>query len=248
MIADAADGTALSLLFHLNSAAWGRAGVEFDPSATVPRKVFPDPCPIPLAPADLGSEVAALAARRRSCRRYAERAMPLDVASALLRASYGLTDLRFETPSWARWGRTTPSAGGLYPLEVFVAMQNVEGAHDGVFHYEPVQDCLCSLSSCRLPDIIGAIFSPEFVANANMLVMLAGTFATTQTKYGPRGYRYILIEAGHVAQNLCLMATELGYGSLCLGGFEDDRLNRALSLQELEEGVLYCVAVGYPEA
>ena len=47
MIADAADGTALSLLFHLNSAAWGRAGVEFDPSATVPRKVFPDPCPIP---------------------------------------------------------------------------------------------------------------------------------------------------------------------------------------------------------
>ena len=52
MIADAADGTALSLLFHLNSAAWGRGGVEFDPNAEVPRKVIPDPCPIPLAAAE----------------------------------------------------------------------------------------------------------------------------------------------------------------------------------------------------
>jgi SagB-type dehydrogenase family enzyme len=126
-------------------------------------------------------------------------------------------------------------------------MYSVEGAPDGVFHYEPVQDCLSSLSACRLSDINRAIFSPEFVANANMLVMFAGTFAATQSKYGPRGYRYLLIEAGHAAQNLCLTATELGYGSVCLGGFEDDRLNRALCLQELEEGVLYCVAVGHPE-
>ena len=247
MIADAADGTALSLLFHLNSAAWGRGGVEFDPNAEVPRKVIPDPCPIPLAAADL-SEVAAVAGRRRSCRQYAARTMSLAAASTLLRACYGVTQLRFETPSWARWGRTLPSAGGLYPLEAFVAIHNVEGAPDGVFHYEPVRDCLSSLPSCGLDDIKQAIFNPEFVANANMLVMLAATFAATQNKYGPRGYRYILIEAGHAAQNVCLTATELGYGTLCLGGFDDDRLNRTLSLRELEEGVLYCIAVGYPEA
>jgi SagB-type dehydrogenase family enzyme len=248
MIADAADGTALSLLFHLNSAAWGRGGVEFDPNATVPRKVVLDPRPILLPDSDSKSQIATVAARRRSCRQYTARTMSLAVASTLLRSCYGVTDLRFETPSWARWGRPVPSAGGLYPLEVFVALQNVEGAPDGVFHYEPIQDSLSSLSSCRLDDIKQAIFSPEFIANANMLVMFAGTFAATQKKYGPRGYRYILIEAGHAAQNLCLTATELGCGSLCLGGFYDDRLNRSLALDELEEGVLYCIGIGYPEA
>ena len=107
---------------------------------------------------------------------------------------------------------------------------------------EPVPHCLSSLSTCDVDEVRQAIFSPEFITNANMLVMIAGTFAATQTKYGPRGYRYILIEAGHAAQNLCLTATELGYATLCLGGFDDHRLNRALCLHELEEGVLelYC--------
>ena len=247
MIADATDGTALSQLFHLNSAAWGRGGVEFDPNAEIPRKVIADPSPIPLSDAN-SSEIAAVAGRRRSCRQYAARTMSLADAATLLRSCYGVTDLRFETPSWARWGRTVPSAGGLYPLEAFIATHNVEGAPDGVFHYEPVRHCLSSLSTCDVDEVRQAIFSPEFITNANMLVMIAGTFAATQTKYGPRGYRYILIEAGHAAQNLCLTATELGYATLCLGGFDDHRLNRALCLHELEEGVLYCIAAGYPEA
>jgi SagB-type dehydrogenase family enzyme len=93
-----------------------------------------------------------------------------------------------------------------------------------------------SLPQRRRDDVEQAMFSPEFTANANMLVMLAATFTTTQNKYGPRGYRYMLIEAGHAAQNLCLAAAELGCATLCLGGFEDDLLNRVLGLHALEEG------------
>ena len=60
---------------------------------------------------------------------------------------------------------------------------------------------------------------------------MAAVFGRNQKKYGPRGYRYTLLEAGHSAQNVCLRAIELGLGTLCMGGFEDSRLNRVLGLE-----------------
>lgn len=247
MITEATDGTTLSLLYHLNSGAWGRGGVEFDPNDLPARRPIPDPRPIVLDGAGAVSQVAAVARGRQSCRHYAARTMSLATASTLLQACYGVTELRHETVSWARWGRVVPSAGGLYPLEVYVATHSVEGVPDGVFRYEPVEGYLSSLSPCRRDDVEQAMFSPEFIANANMLVVMSGTFAATQKKYGPRGYRYMLIEAGHAAQNLCLTASELGCATLCLGGFDDELLNRTLGLRALEEAVFYCVAVGFDE-
>jgi SagB-type dehydrogenase family enzyme len=247
MITDSADSTGLTLLYHLNSGAWGRGGVEFDANHVPTRRAIADPHPVALDTAVSPSQVAALAARRRSCRQYARHAMPLATASSLLQACYGITELRYETASWARWGRVVPSAGGLYPLELYVVMSNVEAVPEGVFRYEPVEGWLVALPQCRREAVEQALFSPEFTANANMLVMLAATFATTQTKYGPRGYRYMLIEAGHAAQNLCLAAAEQGCATLCLGGFEDDVLNRVLGLPALEAGVLYCIAAGYQQ-
>jgi SagB-type dehydrogenase family enzyme len=245
MITESADGTALALLYHLNSGAWGRGGIEFDPNDVPARRSIPDPRPIVLDSASISAQAAALARGRRSCRHYAARTMSLATASTLLHACYGVTELRHETVSWARWGRVVPSAGGLVPLEVYVATHSVEGLPDGVFRYEPAECYLASLSTCRRDDVEQAMFSPEFIANANMLVVMSGTFATTQNKYGPRGYRYMLLEAGHAAQNLCLTPTELGCAMLCLGGFDDELLNRTLGLRVLEEAVFYCVAVGF---
>jgi SagB-type dehydrogenase family enzyme len=73
-------------------------------------------------------------------------------------------------------------------------------------------------------------------------------FRRTQKKYGPRGYRYILLEAGHCGQNFCLKAAELGLSTLCMGGFVDSGLNMMLGLQQKEEGVVYTVAAGYAAA
>jgi SagB-type dehydrogenase family enzyme len=71
-------------------------------------------------------------------------------------------------------------------------------------------------------------------------------FKRTLTKYGPRGYRYVLLEAGHVALNLCLLAGEHQLGSLCVGGFLDAKLNRFLGLDGINEAIVYCVGAGYP--
>jgi SagB-type dehydrogenase family enzyme len=84
-----------------------------------------------------------------------------------------------------------------------------------------------------------------FIQDANVLFFLVGVFAWTQTKYGPRGYRFILLEAGHAAQNICLAATQTGLASLCIGGYLDSKLNRILRLDPVEEGVVYAVAAGY---
>ena len=74
---------------------------------------------------------------------------------------------------------------------------------------------------------------------------LGAVFNRSQKKYGPRGYRYILLEAGHLAQNLCLIAAEFNLGSLCMGGFYDSRLNRFMEFDGLTEAVIYSVAAGY---
>jgi SagB-type dehydrogenase family enzyme len=86
----------------------------------------------------------------------------------------------------------------------------------------------------------------DFFVAANVVAIFSAVFERTLKKYGPRGYRYILFEAGHAAQNLCLVAAELGLGSLPLGGFLDSRLNAFLGLDGLAEAALYGVAVGYP--
>jgi SagB-type dehydrogenase family enzyme len=84
----------------------------------------------------------------------------------------------------------------------------------------------------------------DFLENVNIIVLITGVFERSLRKYGPRGYRYMLLEAGHVAQNLCLGAADVGLGALCLGGFRDASLNRFLGLDGQREAVLYCVSVG----
>jgi SagB-type dehydrogenase family enzyme len=82
------------------------------------------------------------------------------------------------------------------------------------------------------------------IRGANLILFLSAVFARSQKKYGPRGYRYIMLEAGHAAQNICLSAVEQGLGSLCMGGFLDGGLNNFLGLDSITETVIYSEAVG----
>ena len=76
--------------------------------------------------------------------------------------------------------------------------------------------------------------------------MISAVFPRTLRKYGARGYRYVLLEAGHVAQTICLLAAEQQLGSLCMGGFWDARLNAFLKFDGTTQAVVYCVGVGHP--
>jgi SagB-type dehydrogenase family enzyme len=90
------------------------------------------------------------------------------------------------------------------------------------------------------------LLAEAFAQHANVILFLTTVFKRTQRKYGPRGYRYVLLEAGHVAQNFCLLAAERNLGSLCIGGFMDYSTNRFLGIDGLEEAAIYAVAIGWP--
>ena len=248
MIIPADDSTTLSLLFHLNSEPWlndeayrsAPSQQEFKQVDALARTALPPPPE---------SAVARLTRIRRSCRRYEPRPLPLAALSSLASAAYGLVGLEELPDGTSFLRRSVPSAGGLFPLEIYLAVQRIEGRADGLYHYEVGTHSLELLREGQLvPELEPALYTYPFIRDANVLLFLAASFLRSQKKYGPRGYRYILLEAGHSAQNVCLEAAELGLSSLCMGGFVDSRLNRLLGLNPKEEGVVYGVAAGYGAA
>ncbi len=239
------DSMSLALLYHLNSEPWTNSDYQTgdpiqysdveDPGTTLP---LPSPC---------NSAIAKLARSRYSCRKFVAQEMPLAKLATLLWAANGLTR-QSELTDGSLWlSRTVPSAGGLYPLEVYAVVQRVEGILDGTYHYSVWNHSLKTIvPALTLRDFERAVLAYPFIEDANVLMLFVAVFKRAQHKYGPRGYRYILLEAGHAAQNVCLAATESALASLCIGGYFDSKLNNLLSLPDTEEGVIYALGIGYP--
>ncbi len=192
--------------------------------------------PLP-APAPLAMPLGDALARRRALHTFTGAPVAAATVSALLRYAYGQTGVGYH--------RFSPSAGALYPLELYPAVLNGVGIPAGLFHYNVRRHDLEHLPTLNLREAIAdAIFVPEVAATASMIVAITAVFGRTKIKYGERGYRFGLLEAGHVAQNLCLAATALGLGTCPLGGFVDDAINSLLDVDGLDEATLYLVAVG----
>jgi SagB-type dehydrogenase family enzyme len=231
------DPQSLSQLYHLNSEPWvNPAAVDAVYEVEYEETGGPE---LPLPPVEESPLMDVIRARR-SCRDFAPRAMRLKDLATLLGGAYGIT----------RRGpiddRAAPSAGGLYPLEVYTVARAIDGVADGIYHYNVRGHSLEFIRDLCAPGELGHILlGQHFLEQANALILLSAVFARTQRKYGPRGYRYALLEAGHVAHNLCLLAAERGLGSLCVGGFFDRRLNRLLQLDGVEQAIIYAVAIGH---
>jgi SagB-type dehydrogenase family enzyme len=240
------DETSLSMLFHLNSEPW--LGTDLDEAYEVEYKELPTALSELLLPEPPKTAFTRLACERASCRSFAIKTLPLSSLSAILWGSYGIsrTDQALLNGSLTLL-RPVPSAGALFPLEIYVLSQRVDGLRDGLHHYDVRQHSLETLQEGTIfQRFEPTLYMFDAVKNANAIVFLSAVFERSQKKYGPRGYRYILLEAGHVVQNVCLLATESNLGSLCIGGYADRELNRQLGLQPRKEGVVYCVAVGWP--
>ncbi len=242
------DATTLSLLFHLNSQPWLNIEAYESSAYKVEYKELPEAQLRTALPVPQQSPLLEIMKKRSSCRSYKLQSMPLETLATLLRGAYGISTIGTVPDGVTAQFRNVPSAGGLFPLEIYVATQRVTGIPDGIHHYalrphflELVREG--SLITARQ----SALLVDPFVRDANLVIFIAAIFARTQKKYGPRGYRYILLEAGHVAQNLCLLATEQGLGTLCIGGFVDSEINHLLGLDGLREAVVYGVGIGYPE-
>ncbi len=178
-----------------------------------------------------GMTLAATLAARRSVRSFAVEALTERQISQLLWAAQGRTD--------GPRHRTAPSAGALYPLEIYLVLPG------GIHHYEPEGHRLTRLSE---GDARGALhraaLSQDAVREAPAVFVIAAVYARTEVKYGrDRTPRYVHMEAGHAAQNLLLEATALGLGAVPIGAFEDARVKAALALPTNNEP-LYLIPVG----
>ncbi|HMA32861.1 MAG TPA: SagB/ThcOx family dehydrogenase [Chloroflexia bacterium] len=241
--------TPLAWLFHHNT-CYGRfqTGDPPQPTAGVaPFKEYLAAPLIPLPPAGaLPLPLGAAIRARCSCREFGDRALLLAALATLLQASYGIQE-RVLAGDYELLTRPVPSGGGLYPLEIYLLVERVTGLGPGVYHYAVLAQALEHLPVAPLPParLVDLFLGQTYAADAALVIVLTAVPARSLAKYGDRGYRLILLEAGHVAQNLNLVATALGWGSVNLGGFLDLELGEHLGLNG-EEVPLYALAVGWP--
>jgi len=176
-------------------------------------------------------------ARRRSVREYADAPLTVDQLSQLLWSAQGITERRYGL-------RTAPSAGALYPLQVYVAVERVDGLRAGVYRYDPRRHGLeLVLDRSVRRQLYRAALSQSALAGAPATLALAAVFARTTRKYGERGRRYVYMEVGHAAENVCLQAIALGLGTVVIGAFDDGSVRRTLGMRDDEEP-LYLMPVG----
>jgi SagB-type dehydrogenase family enzyme len=140
--------------------------------------------------------------------------------------------------------RAVPSGGALYPLELYLVSLDVAGLDTAAYHYDPFNHRLARLGGHRQRDISAAIVEPALAEQASGLVVLTAVFWRSRFKYGLRGYRFALLEAGHAMQNAVLAAAALGVPALPLGGFYDRRLDDLVGADGLAEASAYALQLG----
>ena len=193
--------------------------------------------PKPLLQGDFSLEAALL--MRRSVSSFQKALISLDELGQLLWAAQGVTN-----PDNFR---TAPSAGALYPINVYAAVGNVKGLDPGVYKYRPgTHDIVETGNVDKREALCRAALVQKTIRQAPVVIVLAANFEKTTVKYGRRGFRYVLLETGHMAQNICLQAVALHLGSAVIGAFSDAKVSRILGL---DRGYtpLYLLPQGKPE-
>jgi SagB-type dehydrogenase family enzyme len=177
-------------------------------------------------------------ARRRSVRHFSRKPLALRHVSQILWAAQGIT-----SPAGYR---TAPSAGALYPLEVYLAAGTVENLAAGVYHYRPGKHGLLLLHEGDVrPVLTENALGQSAVNYCAFCLVIAAVYERTTGKYGHRGMQYVHLDAGHAAQNVCLQATALGLGTVPIGAFYENRVAKTLHLPE-GEVPLYLLPLGLP--
>ncbi len=188
--------------------------------------------PLPQKKSSVSVEEALV--KRRSVREYKDEALTLEEISQLLWAACGITS------GWG--GRTAPSGGALYPLEIYLVVGKVKGLETGVYHYRPRGHFLTNIVQ---GDKRFALFNAGLwqspIKNAPVSLVICAEYPRTTQKYGERGRRYVLIEVGHVGQNIYLQAETLGLATVAIGAFSDEIVKKVLGIKEEP---LYIMPVG----
>lgn len=179
--------------------------------------------------------------RRKSLRRFLDTPISLENLSCLLWASSGI-----QRKEMGFAFRTAPSAGALYPLETYVIAARVAGLEQGVYHYQVKSH---QLEELKLGDFretaARAALGQDMCARAAAAVIYAAVFGRSVWKYRQRGYRYVYIEAGHMAQNLALASVSMGLGCCHAGALFDNEINAVIDVDGFRESAVYLSVVGH---
>ena len=211
----------------------GMAGCGPPPSPTLSANAPEAATPLP-APSRVGSlSLEEALIQRRSIREFDSESLTLEELGQLLWAAQGITH--------ERGFRTAPSAGALYPLEIYVATE------EAVFQYDPQGH---SVTVVGRDDARTALYKASgkqaAVRQAPAVFIVTAVYERTEQKYGPtRSPRYVHLEAGHAAQNLLLQAVALGLGAVPIGAFDDTEVQGVLGIPSDHEP-LYLIPVGSP--
>lgn len=179
--------------------------------------------PLPEPALDGTQAVERSLAERRSVRGFANANLSLADVSQILWAGQGITH--------RRGYRTAPSAGGLYPLELYVVAGAVDGLVPGVYRYRPERHELIRVASGdRRRRLAAAALDQRWVRRAPAVLAITAVYERTEAKYGSRGRRYVHVEVGHAAQNVYLQAGARGLGTVIVGAFRDAEVASVLEL------------------
>ncbi|QEU93099.1 SagB/ThcOx family dehydrogenase [Streptomyces kanamyceticus] len=216
----------------------------------VPRRSAPR-TPLPEG-ADIDAGLTETVLRRRSGRDFSGAPVGLDEITSVLRFAGSVTaeaDIELADGAPLTMGfRTVPSAGGLYPVEIWLAAQNVAGLEPGLHRFLPVEESLAAQAGPAAVTELIASFDPQDGSidfdRAAAVLLLVGNPWRSMRKYGPRGMRSMFHEAGGIAQNAHLAATGLGLESVDFSGFYDDEAHSALGLDGVHRTLLHTVLLG----
>ncbi|MEM3926650.1 MAG: SagB/ThcOx family dehydrogenase [Desulfurococcaceae archaeon] len=185
---------------------------------------------------DKSTPLFQLLTRRKSIRRYKDKPLGLNELSRILWATYGFVNGR----------RTAPSAGAIYPIEIYVVVKNVVDLKPGIYKYiEKNHELELVKEGDYSRKLANACLGQGCVLMAPLNIVITAMPEKVIKWYGERGYRYIYMEAGHIGQNIYLVATEMNLGTVAVGAFNDDAVREVIGLGR-EYMVLYIFPIGIP--
>ncbi len=208
-------------------------GATISSGANAANRTQSEVIPLPTLRPKGSANLEEVLAQRRSVRQFAETPVTMAELGQLLWAAQGVTD-----PAGLR---TAPSAGALYPLEVYAVTR------EGVYHYEPAgHRVMIQVRGDSRRALYAAALEQDAVLSAPVTIVFAAVYARTSQKYGDeRGPRYVHLEVGHAAQNILLQAVALNLGAVPIGAFEDARVKQVLGLPSNQQP-LYLIPIAHP--
>lgn len=178
--------------------------------------------------------------RRRTIRSFTSEPLSLEQCSQLFWAAQGITEDR-------GFKRAAPSGGALYPMDIYAVVGEncVKGLEAGAYHYDPKGHAVSLVSKGDLRNkVAGAALSQTWMATAPLNILITAEYYRITRKYGKRGIRYAIIEAGHIGQNILLQSEAMGLGAGVVGAFNDEKVKQVINIPPNHEPLLI-LPVGY---